>query len=94
VRGTPSFSPIPIPATREEKMRVGTKTIREGDLVGDLVEGAFAGIAVTWAMGQVTAYLSENQAKRTREAEDDAREGRTACGVGGARRRTKPWART
>jgi len=62
-------------------MRSRTKASRGDTVVGDLARGALAGIAATWVMGQVTTYLYENEPKQIREAEDDAREGRTAYGV-------------
>jgi hypothetical protein len=58
-----------------------TRRNHDGDLVGDLVRGALAGVAATWVMGQVTTYLYENESKAAREAEDEARGGKTAYGV-------------
>jgi len=57
------------------------KRKHDSDLTRDLVKGALAGIAATWVMGQVTTYLYENESKQAREAEDEARGGRTAYGV-------------
>lgn len=50
-------------------------------LVGDLARGALAGAAATWVMGQLTTYLYEHEAREAREAEDSAREGKTAYGA-------------
>jgi hypothetical protein len=62
-------------------MRSRTRRGHDGDLAGDLVKGALAGVAATWVMGQVTTYLYENESKQAREAEDEARGGKTAYGV-------------
>lgn len=51
------------------------------NLAGDVVKGALAGAAATWIMGQVTTYLYENESGQAREAEDEARGGKTAYGV-------------
>lgn len=51
------------------------------DVLGDLVKGALAGIAATWAMGPVTTYLYEHESKPARKAEDEARGNKTAYGV-------------
>lgn len=62
-------------------MRRSTRKSQKGDLVGDLVKGAVAGVAATWVMGKVTSYLYENESKQARETEDEARGGNTAYGV-------------
>jgi hypothetical protein len=54
---------------------------QDRSLAGDLARGAVAGVAATWVMGQVTTYLYENESEQAREAEDEARGGRTAYGV-------------
>lgn len=54
---------------------------RNGSPVGDLVKGALAGAAATWVMGQATTYLYEHESEQARNAEDEARGGRTAYGV-------------
>jgi hypothetical protein len=54
---------------------------KENVLLGDLVKGALAGVAATWAMGPVTSYLSEHESKQARQAEDEARGNETAYGV-------------
>ncbi len=51
------------------------------DVLGDLVKGALAGAAATWVMGQATTFLYERESKPAREAEDEARGGKTAYGV-------------
>lgn len=53
----------------------------DGSLIGDLARGALAGVAATWIMGQATSYLYEHESGEAREAEDEAREGRTAYGA-------------
>lgn len=50
-------------------------------ILPDIVKGAVAGAAATWVMGQVTTYLYEQEEKQAREAEDEARGGKTAYGV-------------
>ncbi len=54
---------------------------QEDHLLADVVKGALAGAAATWAMGQVTSYLYEHEDEQARQAEDEAREGKTAYGV-------------
>lgn len=54
---------------------------RGGDVLGDLVKGALAGAAATWAMGQTTTYLYERESEQAREAENEARGNKTAYGV-------------
>lgn len=51
------------------------------DVLSDLLKGALAGAAATWAMGPVTTYLYEHEAKEARKAEDEARGNKTAYGV-------------
>ncbi|MQA91269.1 MAG: DUF1440 domain-containing protein [Gemmatimonas sp.] len=53
-------------------MRNGT------DVLEDLARSALAGAAATWAMGPVTTYLYEHESKQARNAEDEARAGKTA----------------
>lgn len=55
------------------------------DMLRDVAAGALAGLAATWAMGHVTSYLYEHEDERAREAEDEARGGRTAFGVAAER---------
>jgi hypothetical protein len=59
-------------------MRTGE---RDGSLAADVLKGAVAGAAATWAMGQVTTFLYEREDPRARRREDEAREGKTAFGV-------------
>lgn len=47
----------------------------------NLVSGAIAGAAATWAMGKVTDYWYQHEDKEAREREDNAREGETAYAV-------------
>jgi hypothetical protein len=54
---------------------------KENDVLGDLVKGALAGVAATWAMGPVTSYLYEHESKQARQAEDEARGNKSAYGV-------------
>lgn len=54
---------------------------RSNTILPEIVKGAVAGAAATWVMGQVTTYLYEQEEKQAREAEDEAREGKTAYGV-------------
>ncbi|HEV2149696.1 MAG TPA: DUF1440 domain-containing protein [Longimicrobiaceae bacterium] len=58
---------------------------RDGDLLADVLKGALAGAAATWAMGPVTGYLYEHESKQARSAEDEARGGKTAYGVAAER---------
>jgi hypothetical protein len=44
----------------------------------DLVKGAIAGAVATYVMGRVTAYMYEHEDREARQAEDEARGGRTA----------------
>lgn len=60
---------------------MGRNRRNETDVLGDLVKGALAGVAATWAMGPVTSYLYEHESRGAREAEDEARGDRTAYGV-------------
>lgn len=60
---------------------MGRRKRNGGDVAGDLVKGALAGVFATWAMGQATTYLYEHESKPARRAEDEARGGRTAYGV-------------
>ena len=56
--------------------------MRNGDgLPMDVVRGAVAGLAATWVMGLVTAYLYEHEDETARGREDAARGGRTAYDV-------------
>jgi hypothetical protein len=54
---------------------------RNGHLATDLLKGALAGAAATWAMGRVTTYLYEREDRSARIHEDTARAGRTAYEV-------------
>lgn len=47
-------------------------------IVTDLLVGAVAGVAATWVMGHATSWLYAREDERAREAEDRAREGKTA----------------
>jgi hypothetical protein len=47
-------------------------------LIADLILGAAAGAAATWAMDKATTFLYELQPEETREREDKARGGKTA----------------
>jgi hypothetical protein len=62
-------------------MRSRRKRRYSGSLTTDLVQGAVAGAAATWVMGQVTSYLYEHESEQARDAEDEARGGKTAYGV-------------
>jgi hypothetical protein len=62
-------------------MRNGKRGRSSGGVVDDAIRGALAGAAATWVMGQVTTYLYENESRRVREAEDEARGGKTAYAV-------------
>lgn len=53
----------------------------EGSVLTDLVLGALAGAAATWVMGQATSYLYDKEPEQARNAEDEARGGKTAYGV-------------
>jgi hypothetical protein len=64
-----------------EAMRSRKRRDHNGDLAGDVLKGALAGLAATWVMGQVTGYLYEKEGKQAREVEDEARGGKTAYGV-------------
>ncbi len=54
---------------------------RDGSVLGDMIAGAIGGAIATWAMGEVTTYLYDHEAKPAREAEDRARGGDTAYGA-------------
>jgi uncharacterized membrane protein YagU involved in acid resistance len=45
------------------------------------IKGAIAGAVATWLMGQITSYMYQRENKEAREAEDKARNGKTAYGV-------------
>lgn len=60
---------------------MGRNRRNEADVLSDLVKGALAGVAATWAMGPVTTYLYEHESKEARETEDEARGNQTAYGV-------------
>lgn len=47
-------------------------------VAADVVMGALAGAAATWAMGRVTTYLYEHEPRDARRSEDEARGGDTA----------------
>jgi hypothetical protein len=53
-------------------------TMNHHSLGTDLLLGGLAGAAATWAMGQVTSFLYEKEAKPVRQREDAARGGETA----------------
>lgn len=53
----------------------------DGSVAGDLARGAIAGLVATWVMGQVTSYLYQEESDEARQAEDEARGGKTAYGV-------------
>ncbi len=58
--------------------------VRDNDgrgMLRDVLVGAAAGAAATWVMGKATTYLYENENRAARQAEDDARGGKTAYGV-------------
>jgi hypothetical protein len=46
-----------------------------------LIKGAIAGAVATWLMGKITSYMYERENQNAREAEDKARNGRTAYGA-------------
>lgn len=50
-------------------------------LVRGLTEGALAGIAATWVMGQITSYMYKQESEEARRAENEARGGKMAFGV-------------
>ncbi len=50
-------------------------------VTSDLVKGALAGAAATWAMGRVTTWLYERENEAARQLEDRARGGNTAYGI-------------
>ncbi|HET8655263.1 MAG TPA: DUF1440 domain-containing protein [Longimicrobiaceae bacterium] len=54
---------------------------RNDHLLADLLKGAIAGAAATWAMGPVTSYLYQHESKEVRRQEDEARGGETAYGA-------------
>jgi hypothetical protein len=45
------------------------------------IKGAIAGAVATWLMGRITSYMYERENKNAREAEDQARNGRTSYGA-------------
>lgn len=47
-------------------------------LIADLLLGAAAGAAATWAMDKTTTFLYELESEETKERENEARGGRTA----------------
>jgi hypothetical protein len=47
----------------------------------DLVKGAIAGAVATWVMGKLTTYLYDREDQSARQAEDEARGGKTAYGA-------------
>jgi hypothetical protein len=47
----------------------------------DLLKGAIAGAVATYVMGKVTGYMYEHEDREARQAEDEARGGRTAYEV-------------
>jgi hypothetical protein len=47
----------------------------------DLLKGAIAGAVATYIMGKVTGYMYEHEDREARQAEDEARGGRTAYEV-------------
>jgi formylglycine-generating enzyme required for sulfatase activity len=51
---------------------------------GDLLRVALAGLAATWAMGRVTAFLYEREGERAHRRKDAARDGKTAYGIAAA----------
>src|SRR5256885_17060381 len=53
-------------------------TERRTNLLGSLIDGAIAGAVATWLLDQPTTYLYEREPKPVRDAEDEARGGRTA----------------
>jgi hypothetical protein len=54
---------------------------RESRVRNDVIKGAIAGAVATWVMGRVTGAMYEREDRWARQAEDDARGGRTAYGV-------------
>lgn len=52
--------------------------MRERSIGAGLVKGAIAGAVATWAMGQVTTFLYEQEPEEAREREERARGGKTA----------------
>lgn len=48
---------------------------------GEIALGALAGTAATWAMGQATSYLYENEPEAVRQREDQARDDKTTYEV-------------
>ena len=51
---------------------------RESRVRNDVIKGAIAGAVATWVMGKVTSAMYEREDRWVRQAEDDARGGRTA----------------
>ena len=50
-------------------------------IVTDMLLGAVAGAAASWAMAQTTRYLDEHQSKRAKEQEKEANRGMRASGA-------------
>jgi hypothetical protein len=48
------------------------------NVLTDIALGAAAGAVGTWVMGKATTYLYENEDKKAREREDQARDGKSA----------------
>jgi hypothetical protein len=59
-------------------MRMST---RRRSLIGDMADGAIAGLAATWVMGKVTSALYARENSAARQREDSARGGKTSFGV-------------
>jgi uncharacterized membrane protein YagU involved in acid resistance len=62
-------------------MRMRQRKHRGRELALDAAKGIVAGAVATWVMGKATAYLYEHESKTARQAEDEARGGKTAYGV-------------
>lgn len=58
---------------------------RKGNVVKDVLAGAVAGAAATWALDQVTSYLYDAEPRAARKEEDRARGGQTAYEVAASR---------
>lgn len=54
---------------------------QERSVIGDMVDGAVAGLVATWVMGKVTSLLYAREDPQARAREDEARDGRSAYGV-------------
>lgn len=50
-------------------------------VLADAVKGALAGAVATWIMGQATSYLYQHEDSSAKEAENEARGGKTAYGT-------------